>query len=456
MKSIFRLVSVFAAVLLLSCEKDTPAPAPIPSGLEISGDAVEFSGTKAMVSVAEGVWDIYGRFKSGQVKVSETGGGEFVSLRVTPLKEGLCRLRVKADKSWSLVLIKKVSLVVTEGGVDNPKAGNAPPVEAVYQGDGVWTVPKLYVATDHIRYRFLLDTDTPEELKYWCATWDNAGSQPESITPAYTAIRALGQAEYDELMLKESRACWMFPSSATLRLADFTLSLNAASPSQEIIFSTAHTGPKAVFMGDSITWQWGTNPREIAKNLIVIPLNPLPSWLEDKGNNVKVTWHPDFFSRNNYLDMGISGQNTSQMLARYQKDVIAKDPQCVVIMAGTNDLAQGYSKQEILMNIKSMAEQAEAADIKVILCSITPCNETYSNLSNPKTKGAHIVAVNEMIKAYADQKGFTYCDYYPALVAEDGYALKDAYWLYDHLHPNPDAYTVMEGIIKPIIDSLIQ
>jgi alpha-L-fucosidase len=125
-------------------------------------------------------------------------------------------------------------------------------------------------------------------------------------------------------------------------------------------------------------------------------------------------------------------------------------------MAGTNDLAQGYSKQEILANIKNMAEQAEAEHMNVILCSITPCNDTYSNLSNPKTKGAHIVAVNDMIKAYAAQKGFTYCDYYPALVAEDGYSLKEAYWLYDHLHPNPDAYTVMEGIIKPIIDSLIQ
>lgn len=455
MKSIFRLVSVFAAVLLLSCEK-TPAPAPIPSGLELSGEGFESANTQAMIPVAEGVWDIYARFKSGQVKVLETGGGEFISFRVSPLKEGVCRLRVKADKTWSLVHINKVSLVVTEGGVDNPKAGNKPPIEASYEGGGVWSVPKLYIATDHLRYRFELDTDTPAELKYWCATWDNAGTQPSAITPEYTAIRALGQEEYDALMLKDTRACWMFPADKYLLMANFTVSMNTASPSQEIAFVTPHTGPYAAFMGDSITWQWGTSPREISKDKIVIPLSPLPSWLEDKGNNVKVTWHPDFFTRNNYVDKGVSGQNTIQMLSRYKKDIIALDPQCVVIMAGTNDLAQGYSKQEILANIKNMAEQAEAEHMNVILCSITPCNDTYSNLSNPKTKGAHIVAVNDMIKAYAAQKGFIYCDYYPALVAEDGYSLKEAYWLYDHLHPNPDAYTVMEGIIKPIIDSLIQ
>ena len=448
--------SVFAliAACLLSCGKNSPDPTPIPSGLEVSGDGIEFAAAQPMTPVSKGVWDIYARFNNGKVKVSQNDGKEFLSIQVNPLKEGICRLRVKADKSWSLVLIKKVSLVVTEGGADNPKAGIKPPIEAVYEGAGVWSVSKLYIATDHMRYRFELETDNPSELKYWCATWDNAGNQPSSYTQGYTDIRALGQDEYDALMLKDTRACWMFPEDRKQQLANFTLSLNQAAPSQQIEFATAHTGPIAIFMGDSITWQWGTNPREISKDKIVIPLSPLPSWLEDKGNNVKVTWHPDFFSRNNYLDKGISGQNTSQMLARYKKDVIALDPQCVVIMAGTNDLAQGYSKAEILNNIKNMAEQAEAADMHVVLCSITPCNHEYSVLSNPKTKGAHIIAVNNMVREYAASKGFTYCDYHPALVAADGLSMQERFWLYDDLHPNPDAYTIMEGIIKPIIDEL--
>ena len=212
----------------------------------------------------------------------------------------------------------------------------------------------------------------------------------------------------------------------------------------------SHKGPKAVFIGDSITWQWGTAPRQIAREKIVIPLDPLPGWMKLAGDNVEVTWHPGFFSSNGYADKGVSGENTTEMLARYQQDVLSQDPSWVVIMGGTNDLAQGVSKSRILDNIKSMAEQAAAAGIKVVLCSVTPCNQTYSKLT-PKEKGTHIVALNKMIKDYAAEKGFTYCDYYPALVASDGYSLKEEYCLYDRLHPNPDAYTVMEGIIRKIL-----
>lgn len=214
-------------------------------------------------------------------------------------------------------------------------------------------------------------------------------------------------------------------------------------------------GPKAVFIGDSITWQWGTTPREIAKDLIVIPLEPLPSFLTDKGNNVLVTWHPGFFTSNGYIDKGVSGETTQQMLDRYKKDVLDQNPQVVVIMGGTNDLAQGVSKDKILENIASMAMQAADAKMKVVLCSITPCNQTYSKLT-PREKGTHIVTLNKRIKEYATQKGFTYCDYYSALADADGYSLKPEYCLYDRLHPNPAAYTVMEGIINPLVQSLLE
>lgn len=220
--------------------------------------------------------------------------------------------------------------------------------------------------------------------------------------------------------------------------------------------TAAHQGPKAVYTGDSITWQWGTAPREIAKEKIVIPLDPLPAYLTDKGSNVQVTWHPGFFSQHDYVDKGVSGETTAQMLARYQKDVLSQDPFCVVIMGGTNDLAQGVSKEDILKNLSAMAEQADAAKMKVVLCSVTPCNQKYSKLTAPNTKGEHIKRLNAMIQAYAAEKGYTYCDYYPALVAGDGVSLKEEYCLYDRLHPNPDAYTVMEGIIQPILESLLK
>lgn len=214
--------------------------------------------------------------------------------------------------------------------------------------------------------------------------------------------------------------------------------------------TVAHKGPKAIYMGDSITWQWGIAPRQIDKSKIVIPMDPLPSWMKIVGDKVEVTWHPGFFTSNGYVDKGVSGQTTTQMLERYQKDVLDQDPFCVVIMGGTNDLAQGYTKDQIMANLKSMAEQAAAKNMKVVLCSVTPCNMAYSKLT-PREKGTHIVALNKMIKAYATEKGFTYCDYYPALVAQDGYSLKEEYCLYDQLHPNPDAYTVMEDIIQKIL-----
>ena len=225
------------------------------------------------------------------------------------------------------------------------------------------------------------------------------------------------------------------------------------SGSQPKLLETPFRIP-AIFIGDSITWQWAVTSRTDDQSKILIPMDPLPSWMTVSGSNVTTRFHPGFFTGNGYLDKGISGQNTTQMLTRFQEDVIDLNPQVVVIMAGTNDLAQGVSKDDIVANIASMASLATGVGIKVVLCTVTPNNDTYSRL-NPKNKGPHIIELNGMLKDHAIAKGYTWCDYWSSLVADDGLAMKEEYWLYDHLHPNPDAYTVMEGIIKPIIDSLL-
>ena len=210
----------------------------------------------------------------------------------------------------------------------------------------------------------------------------------------------------------------------------------------------------AAFIGDSITWQWARNSAAYSKTKYPM-LVPFDSrYMTDTGETVTVTFHPGFFSGNNYVDRGVSGQNTTQMLARFDKDIVDLNPKVVVIMGGTNDLAQGVTKKQILANLTAMAEKADAAGIKVVLCSVTPCNDNYSKLS-PKNKGPHIIELNGMIKEYVDSKGFTYCNYWPELVADDQLALHPDYRLYDNLHPGPDGYDKMEAIIKPIIDSLL-
>ena len=210
----------------------------------------------------------------------------------------------------------------------------------------------------------------------------------------------------------------------------------------------------AAFIGDSITWQWARNSAAYSKTKypMLVPFDS--SYMTDTGETVTVKFHPGFFSGNNYVDRGVSGQNTTQMRERFQKDIVDLNPKVAVIMGGTNDLAQGVTKQQILENLTAMAEMADGAGIKVVLCSVTPCNDNYSKL-NPKNKGPHIIELNGMIKEYVDSKGFTYCNYWPALVADDGFALHPDYCLYDRLHPGPDGYDVMEAIIKPIIDSLL-
>lgn len=456
MRKIFALA--FFAILIVSCDKTQPV-VELPKAVSVYGEGTEYGAEGcAMVQVAEGVWDIYSEFTSGKEVTVKADGEVMSSFAVTPAKGGLGLLRVNtATKEAAIVHINKVSLVVIEGGVDNPKHGNEAPIEAVYKGKGVWTVGKLFIPTDHVRYRYQLDTDTPSQLKYWCATWDNAGSAPKGLDETYLKVRALGEKDYKALYLKDNRACWMFPQDKTLMLSDFTISMNAGPSVQSVVFSSPHIGPRAAFMGDSITWQWGTTPNNKAKSEVeqYFHLDPCPSWMQINGDVVRVTWRPQFFTENDYIDVGISGNNTTQMLARFDDDVIKPDPHCVVIMGGTNDLAQGQTKAKILENITAMCDKADKEGIKVILCSITPCNRVYGNLSNPNTKGAHIIAVNEMVKSLAASRGYPYCDYFPCLVDEDGLSMLKKYWLYDDLHPNPDAYVEMEKVIKPIIDKLL-
>ena len=238
----------------------------------------------------------------------------------------------------------------------------------------------------------------------------------------------------------------------------------AASWDFSAAFPTRKEGSKtinAIFVGDSITWQWGRREGEYSKTKYPLKIDFNPAYMEDKGDNVLVRFHPGFFSANGYIDKGISGQNTTQMKARFKKDVLDLNPVAVVLMGGTNDIAQAVSSDTIFGNISEMAASAKAAGIKVVICSITPNNRKYG----VGYKSTFIEPLNARFKELCDAtEGYTYCDYWSSLVARTAeeaavetdinHGLKACYMLYDDLHPGPDGYDVMEPIIKGILDTI--
>ena len=171
------------------------------------------------------------------------------------------------------------------------------------------------------------------------------------------------------------------------------------------------------------------------------------------GNSITDCWAdtvPAFFADNNFVGRGISGQVSSQMLVRFQEDVINLHPKVVVICCGTNDIAQnnGYiSLEHILYNIKSMCELARVNKIKPIVCSTLPAKAFKWR---PEMKPANdIRQLNEMIKAYAKENKIPYVDYHSALVDEEG-GLPVIYSK-DGVHPNAKGYAIMESVIMPIL-----
>lgn len=179
------------------------------------------------------------------------------------------------------------------------------------------------------------------------------------------------------------------------------------------------------------------------------------------GNSITENWmafRPEFFTDRNYINRGIGGQTTSQMLLRFRPDVIDLKPEIVVILAGTNDLAgnTGYTSEEtIIGNIKSMAELAHTNGIKVVISSILPAIEY---LWRPGLEPApKIISINTALKAYTQENNFIYLDYFSAM-ADDKGGLKvpDYTTANDLVHPNLAGYLVMEKLAEKAIKKAFQ
>jgi lysophospholipase L1-like esterase len=181
---------------------------------------------------------------------------------------------------------------------------------------------------------------------------------------------------------------------------------------------------RVVFLGDQITWKWGHGDAK-------------------------------FFPDKPYLNRGIAGQTTAQMLVRFRQDVIALQPKVVVILAGTNDIAGAFglaTEEMIADNIMTMTELAKAHGIRVVLASLTPVCDCFGKPSARRRWQEKIIEVNELLMDFAVRSGSVYLDYYAALV--DGQDLRKEFTA-DGLLPNDAGYNAMAPLAERAIAEAI-
>jgi lysophospholipase L1-like esterase len=169
------------------------------------------------------------------------------------------------------------------------------------------------------------------------------------------------------------------------------------------------------------------------------------------GDSITEGWDlAAFFKGQPYVNRGISGQTTPQILLRFRQDVIALKPEIVVILAGTNDLAENTGPIPLAAiedNLRSMADLAGRNGVRVILASVLPAS---SYAWRPEIRPIEkIRALNGWMKEYAAQAGFGYLDYYSAMVDDKG-GLR-AELTGDGVHPNQAGYVVMASLVTHAI-----
>jgi lysophospholipase L1-like esterase len=223
-------------------------------------------------------------------------------------------------------------------------------------------------------------------------------------------------ANLEERLARDEKTLLDWPNLARYREANASLVPPAAGEQ------------RVVFMGDSITDMW-----------------VLPRFGE-------------FFPGKPYIGRGIGGQTTPQMLIRFRPDVLALQPNVVLILAGTNDIAGNtgpMTLEEVEGNLASMSQLAHANGLHVVLSSVLP---VYDGGRTPDGKPLvmtdrrppeKILALNAWIKNYAAQHHDTYLDYFSATVDEHGFLKKDL--SEDGLHPNRAGYAVMAPLAEKAI-----
>ena len=177
------------------------------------------------------------------------------------------------------------------------------------------------------------------------------------------------------------------------------------------------------------------------------------------GNSITEGWSnfdPNFFIDNPYVNRGISGQTTPQMLIRFKPDVVNLKPKSVVILAGINDIAENTGPikiENIAENIFSMSEIARANNIKVFICSVLPA-KAFPWSPSIKNVAEKVIKLNSILENYCLENEIHYVDYHSKMDDGNGglkvpqHTTKD-----DLVHPNKEGYKVMEEVISIFLNT---
>ena len=230
-----------------------------------------------------------------------------------------------------------------------------------------------------------------------------------------------------------------------------TIALNAQEIIQAGKYDDLMSAPEIAIAGGGTLTDWANisfyqSSNEELKNI------DDPRRVVFMGNSITQQWSnfdPSFFHENPFINRGIGGQTSPQMLIRFRSDVVNLKPKAVVIMAGTNDLAGNtglISIENTAENIFSMAEIAKANKITVYICSTLPAIDfLWSTGLEPASK---IVKLNTILKSYCTENGLTYIDYYTSMADSKGGLKVPEYTAQNDLvHPNLAGYKKMEEII---------
>lgn len=222
----------------------------------------------------------------------------------------------------------------------------------------------------------------------------------------------------------------------------------AVSP--DLVQPVSELKPMQIELFQKKLLDWGELTRYRTENVKLPAVSPGQARVVFMGDSITEGWKRfgQFFPGKPYLDRGISGETTPQMVLRFRQDVIELHPSVVVILAGINDIAGNTgprSNAEIEDNFRTMVDLAQTAHIRVVLCSILPASSLWWNPGvDPRSR---IVELNRWLQSYAGERHLVYIDYYRAMVNSEG-GIRPELAADKTVHPNRSGFDVMEPIAE--------